>query len=86
MAKGKYVAFSSGRTGSDEDVTKTQIVYLAQNENGIRNSALPLGKHHDGCSVIGTITQVKNHSPQFWQQVSEFIPEYKLRRKWLKEN
>jgi predicted metal-dependent hydrolase len=30
--------------------------------------------------------KVKNHSPEFWHRVSEFIPEYKLCRKWLKEN
>lgn len=27
-----------------------------------------------------------NHSPKFWQLVSEQIPDYKKRRKWLKEN
>ena len=30
--------------------------------------------------------KVRNHSRIFWQKVSEFIPEYKLCRKWPKEN
>ena len=28
----------------------------------------------------------KNHGQQFWQQVAAIIPEYRLRRDWLKEN
>jgi predicted metal-dependent hydrolase len=31
-------------------------------------------------------TQVKNHSKKFWEQVRAAMPEYKLRRKWLREN
>lgn len=27
-----------------------------------------------------------NHSPRFWAEVKRLIPDYKLRRKWLKEN
>lgn len=27
-----------------------------------------------------------NHSSRFWKLVEEFCPDYKLRRKWLKEN
>ncbi len=27
-----------------------------------------------------------NHSPRFWAKVGQVIPDYKLRRKWLKEN
>lgn len=27
-----------------------------------------------------------NHSKEFWNQVSRIIPDYKTRRKWLKEN
>jgi len=30
--------------------------------------------------------KIKGHSKDFWQKVSEFIPEYILRRKWLNEN
>jgi predicted metal-dependent hydrolase len=36
---------------------------------------------HELCHI-----KIRNHSSQFWQTVNEFIPEYKLRRKWLKEN
>nr|MBP8743465.1 M48 family metallopeptidase [Acidaminococcaceae bacterium] len=28
----------------------------------------------------------KNHSPAFWQIVETIMPEYKLEKKWLKEN
>ena len=28
----------------------------------------------------------KNHSKKFWQKVEKVIPDYKARRKWLKEN
>ena len=28
----------------------------------------------------------KNHSPAFWQIVETILPEYKLEKKWLKEN
>lgn len=28
----------------------------------------------------------KNHSPAFWQVVETIMPEYKLEKKWLKEN
>lgn len=27
-----------------------------------------------------------NHSPKFWQEVEKVIPDYKSRRKWLREN
>lgn len=27
-----------------------------------------------------------NHSPRFWEQVERVLPDYKIRRKWLKEN
>ncbi len=27
-----------------------------------------------------------NHSREFWNKVAEFCPEYKTRRRWLKEN
>lgn len=27
-----------------------------------------------------------NHSPRFWQQVAQILPDYKARRNWLKEN
>ena len=27
-----------------------------------------------------------NHSKNFWKIVENYIPDYKLRRKWLKEN
>ena len=30
-------------------------------------------------------TKHKNHSKAFWGEVEKFAPEYKLRRKWLKE-
>jgi predicted metal-dependent hydrolase len=36
---------------------------------------------HELCHV-----KIRNHSREFWQKVNEFIPVYKLRRKWLKEN
>ncbi|HOY56404.1 MAG TPA: SprT family zinc-dependent metalloprotease [bacterium] len=28
----------------------------------------------------------KNHAAKFWQQVKRFMPDYKIRQKWLKEN
>lgn len=27
-----------------------------------------------------------NHSPRFWAEVEKILPDYKIRRKWLKEN
>ena len=27
-----------------------------------------------------------NHSPKFWAEVAKFMPDYKQKRKWLKEN
>lgn len=30
--------------------------------------------------------QVPNHSSDFWQLVQTFLPDYKLRRRWLTEN
>ena len=27
-----------------------------------------------------------NHSPKFWAEVERILPDYKARRKWLKEN
>ncbi len=29
-------------------------------------------------------TRYKNHSPAFWQEVARYLPDWKLRRKWLK--
>ena len=31
-------------------------------------------------------TVVPNHSPTFWKRVEQLIPDYKLHRKWLKQN
>ena len=31
-------------------------------------------------------TQVKNHSKTFWGRVGEIMPDYKVRRAWLKKN
>jgi predicted metal-dependent hydrolase len=28
----------------------------------------------------------KNHSPEFWQAVADILPDYALRRSWLREN
>ena len=36
---------------------------------------------HELCHLIQM-----NHSKKFWQQVGSWIPDYKERRKWLKEN
>ena len=36
---------------------------------------------HELCHLIQM-----NHSKEFWQQVGRQIPDYKERRKWLKEN
>jgi hypothetical protein len=36
---------------------------------------------HELCNI-----KVRNHSREFWRKVSEFILEYRLRRKWLKAN
>jgi hypothetical protein len=30
--------------------------------------------------------KIKNHSPKFWKAVEALLPEYKLHRKWLREN
>ena len=30
--------------------------------------------------------QHMNHSQEFWQLVEQYIPDYKERRKWLKEH
>ena len=27
-----------------------------------------------------------NHSPRFWAQVERILPDYRERRRWLKEN
>jgi len=27
-----------------------------------------------------------NHSPAFWAEVEAVLPDYRVRRKWLKEN
>lgn len=27
-----------------------------------------------------------NHSPRFWQIVGEYIPDYAVRKQWLREN
>jgi hypothetical protein len=29
---------------------------------------------------------VPNHSKRFWQKVGSVLPDYKKRRKWLKDN
>ncbi len=31
-------------------------------------------------------TRHKNHSPRFWQEVERYIPDWKARRKWLKNH
>ena len=31
-------------------------------------------------------TVVKNHSRKFWDAVASVMPDYKERRRWLKEN
>ncbi len=36
---------------------------------------------HELCHLIEL-----NHSPKFWDKVSLFCPDYKIHRKWLKEN
>jgi hypothetical protein len=53
----KYI--SKLTVGDDGHSTKTQIVHLIENKNGIRNLVLPLGKHPDVCSAIGTITKYR---------------------------
>ena len=30
--------------------------------------------------------KVQNHSAAFWAEVARMLPEYKLRRDWLKQN
>ena len=27
-----------------------------------------------------------NHSPRFWAEVERFCPDYRIHRKWLKDN
>ena len=36
---------------------------------------------HELCHILE-----KNHSRRFWSQVAKAIPDYKLRKKWLKDN
>lgn len=36
---------------------------------------------HELCHLVEM-----NHSPAFWKKVSEILPDYEERRKWLKEN
>lgn len=38
--------------------------------------------------VVHELAHLKqlNHSPEFWKIVQEVLPDYKSRRKWLKEN
>ncbi len=36
---------------------------------------------HELCHLVEM-----NHSPAFWEKVSEILPDYQSRRKWLKEN
>ncbi len=36
---------------------------------------------HELCHLIEL-----NHSPAFWAEVGKYIPDYKEKRKWLKEN
>ena len=38
--------------------------------------------------VVHELAHLKqlNHSPKFWSIVGEILPDYKVRRKWLKEN
>ncbi|MBO5240407.1 MAG: M48 family metallopeptidase [Clostridia bacterium] len=31
-------------------------------------------------------TKQKNHSPAFWREVEKFVPDYKRKRKWLKDH
>jgi len=30
--------------------------------------------------------KVPNHSPRFWREVEKILPDYKIRRQWLKDN
>lgn len=36
---------------------------------------------HEFCHI-----KEKNHSPRFWRLVESIIPDYKVRRRWLKDN
>ena len=38
--------------------------------------------------VVHELAHLKelNHSPDFWAQVAEILPDYKERRKWLGDN
>lgn len=36
---------------------------------------------HELCHLVH-----QNHSADFWREVEKYIPDYKLHRKWLKEN
>jgi predicted metal-dependent hydrolase len=38
--------------------------------------------------VVHELSHIKhpNHSPVFWAHVAQFVPDYKVRRKWLREN
>jgi hypothetical protein len=36
---------------------------------------------HELCHMIEA-----NHSKAFWNKVGEYMPDYKIRRDWLKEN
>ncbi|MBQ0028801.1 MAG: M48 family metallopeptidase [Lachnospiraceae bacterium] len=36
---------------------------------------------HELCHLIEL-----NHSPRFWAEVAKYVPDYKVKRKWLKEN
>lgn len=36
---------------------------------------------HELCHLVEM-----NHSPAFWKKVSEVLPDYQIRRKWLREN
>lgn len=38
--------------------------------------------------VVHELAHLKemNHSPRFWVQVEKMLPDYRQRRKWLKEH
>ena len=41
---------------------------------------------HDTGELVGHKTVEMNHSMQFWDAVERTMPDYKVHRKWLKDN